>query len=86
MKRLIKHIRRWNIWRKNSLNSRWYKFTVLLGLRVSPTMHTVFLPEEIDEYYERYYHNAIRYGRQYGKTMLHEEFVKQYLEKEKDND
>lgn len=86
MKRLINHIRRWNIWRKYSGNSRIHKFLVLIGLRKSPTMWTVFLPEEIGEYYERYYRDAIRYGRQYGKTMLHEEFVKQHLEKEKEND
>lgn len=46
MNRLIKHIRRWNKWRKNCMNTKWHKLLVLLGLRKSPTMATIFLPEE----------------------------------------
>lgn len=46
MKNLIKHFRRWNIWRKCSLNNKLYKFLVLFGVIKSPTMTTVFLPEE----------------------------------------
>ena len=47
MKRIIKHIRRWNIWRKDNRNSRLHKLLVLLGLRQSPTLNFVFLPEEL---------------------------------------
>ena len=46
MKNLIKHFRRWNIWRKNAMNSKLHKFLVLFGVIKSPTMATVFLPEE----------------------------------------
>lgn len=37
MKRIINHVRIWNIWRKNSLNNRFYKLLVLFGLANSPT-------------------------------------------------
>lgn len=47
MQRIIKHIRRWNIWRKDNRNSRLHKLLVLLGLRQSPTLNFVFLPEEL---------------------------------------
>lgn len=43
---MVKHIRRWNIWRKGCLNSKWHKLLVLLGLRQSPTMVWTLLPEE----------------------------------------
>ena len=43
---MIKHIRRWNIWRKDNLNSRFYKFLVLIGVVMSPTMCFTLLPEE----------------------------------------
>lgn len=43
---VIKHIRRWNYWRKNNSNGRFYKILVLLGIVKSPTMVTVLLPEE----------------------------------------
>ena len=38
MHRIILHIRLWNEWRKHCLNSRWYKFLVLIGLVKSPTL------------------------------------------------
>nr|DAW50902.1 MAG TPA: hypothetical protein [Caudoviricetes sp.] len=47
MKKLIKHIRRWNIWRKHCHNRSLYKILVLFGVTKSPTMVTVLLPEEI---------------------------------------
>lgn len=43
---VIKHIRRWNYWRKNNSNGRFYKILVLFGMVKSPTMVTVLLPEE----------------------------------------
>lgn len=47
--RLIKHIRRWNIWRCYNTNNRWHKLLVLLGLRNSPTLIHTLLPEECEE-------------------------------------
>lgn len=44
---LIKHIRRWNIWRKKNINGPVHKVLVLLGFRKSPTMTLTLLPEEI---------------------------------------
>lgn len=49
MKRLINHIRRWNMWRKYSLNSRYHKFLVLFGIIQSPTMLCVDF-EKIENY------------------------------------
>ena len=50
MNKLIKHIRRWILWRKNCMNSKLHKFLVLFGVVKSPTMATVFLPDEIEEF------------------------------------
>lgn len=36
--KLLDHIQRWNKWRKHSMNSRLYKFLVLVGLQQSPTL------------------------------------------------
>lgn len=47
MNKLIKHIRRWNLWRKNCMNSKLHKILVLFGVIKSPTMATIFLPEEV---------------------------------------
>lgn len=49
MTKLLKHIRRWNKWRKDCLNSPIYKFFVLIGFIKSPTMPLVLLDEERDE-------------------------------------
>lgn len=38
LNKIILHIRVWNIWRKRSLNSKLYKFLVLIGWIKSPTM------------------------------------------------
>lgn len=51
--RLIKHIRRWNIWRRHNFNSSWYKLLVLFGIRKSPTMTITWLPEEKEKYQKR---------------------------------
>lgn len=41
MKRLIKHIRLWNEWRKVNRNNSIHKFLVLIGARKSPTFDDV---------------------------------------------
>ena len=38
MNKIILHIKIWNQWRKNNLNSKLYKFLVLIGWLKSPTM------------------------------------------------
>ena len=43
MKRFIKYIKIWNIWRKGSTNDRWYKLLVLFKLRYSPTFEVKLL-------------------------------------------
>lgn len=45
---LIKHVKRWNVWRKKCSNSKFHKLMVLLGLRVSPTMILTLTDEEIN--------------------------------------
>lgn len=47
---LIKHIRRWNLWRKYCLNPPTYKLFVLLGLKKSETLALTLLSEEQDEF------------------------------------
>lgn len=54
MNKLIKHIRRWNLWRKNCINSKLHKILVLFGVVKSPTMATIFLPEEVGTWSYRY--------------------------------
>lgn len=49
MSRLIKHFRRWNIWRKHNVNHKLHKFLVLIGFTKSPTMTYVLLSEELEE-------------------------------------
>ena len=44
--RMIDHFRRWNIWRKRSLNGPLHKLLVLFRVIESPTMCYVLLPEE----------------------------------------
>lgn len=41
-----RHVRRWNIWRKRSLDHPVTKLMVLLGIVSAPTMAFIFLPEE----------------------------------------
>ena len=45
---LIKHIRRWNLWRKYCLNPPAYKLFALFGLKKSETLALTLLPEEQD--------------------------------------
>lgn len=54
MKNLIKHFRRWNIWRKCNRNGGLHKILVLFGVTKSPTMATVLLPEEVDEFFDAF--------------------------------
>ena len=42
----IKHIKRWNEWRKHNGNSPLYKLLVLLGIVKSPTLPFVLTKEE----------------------------------------
>lgn len=49
MKKLIRHFKRWNHWRKRNTNSKLHQFLVLIGLHNSPTMNHVILKEEWEE-------------------------------------
>lgn len=46
---MLDHIRQWNIWRKGCLNGPIHKILVLFGVTKSPTMASVWLPEEEKE-------------------------------------
>ena len=50
MKKLKKHLKKWNGWRKHSLNSKFHKLLVLLGIIKSPTFDLYFTKEELDEF------------------------------------
>lgn len=43
----MKHIKRWNKWRKNNINKLLHKFLVLIRLIKSPTMNQILLDDEI---------------------------------------
>lgn len=43
---MIKHIKRWNKWRKYNCNGKLHKLLVLLKLRYSPTFIYTFTDEE----------------------------------------
>ena len=44
--KIVKHIRRWNVWRKSNLNSHLYHILVLFGIVKSPTFMLARLPED----------------------------------------
>lgn len=46
---MLKHIRRWNIWKKHCKNNFIHKLRVLFGFIQSPTFGLALLPEEMDE-------------------------------------
>lgn len=52
MKKLIRHIRRWNIWRKRNMNGPVYHLFVLFGIVKSPTYAMILLPEEKNQMWE----------------------------------
>lgn len=45
LKRIARHVRRWNKWRKRNLNNKLHKFLVLIGIIHSPTFFN-FLDDE----------------------------------------
>lgn len=49
MTKFLKHIRRWNVWRKRCLNGPVHKVLVLFGFIKSPTFGCCLLPEEVEE-------------------------------------
>ncbi|RGD73827.1 hypothetical protein DW687_08610 [Anaerofustis stercorihominis] len=42
MKHMIKHFKLWNQWRKVNLNSKFYKFMVLIRLANSPSFEIYY--------------------------------------------
>ena len=54
MKKLIKHFKRWNKWRKGSLNSPIYKVLVLLNILKSPTFNLIMADDEAAAFYEEF--------------------------------
>lgn len=47
--KIIKHIKRWNVWRKHNVNSKLHKILVLFGIIKSPTLVFTLIPEEYEE-------------------------------------
>lgn len=43
---LIKHIKRWNVWRKHNKNSIAHKILVLFGIIKSPTLNLTWTKAE----------------------------------------
>lgn len=52
MGRLIKHIKRWNVWRKHNKNSIAHKILVLFGIIKSPTFFYTWTAEEAKAFYD----------------------------------
>ena len=51
-KKQIKHIKKWNEWRKGCLNSPIYKLQVLFKIKKSPTFEHFWTKEESRAFYE----------------------------------
>lgn len=52
-KRFIRHIKRWNKWRKRNLNGRLHKFmTLLFGSKYSPTFAATLTDEDENELHD----------------------------------
>lgn len=49
--KIIKHLKRWNKWRKFNKNSRKYKFLVLIGVMKSPSFELTWTDEECEAFY-----------------------------------
>lgn len=47
MSRFSEHINRWKQWKKYSMNGRFYKFGVLLGIFKSPTFSYTLTDKEM---------------------------------------
>ena len=53
--RIIKHFKRWNIWRKKTLSNRIHIFLVLIGIRKDIYCDITCLPGELDQWKEKQY-------------------------------
>lgn len=49
---MIKHIKRWNVWRKYNKNGIAYKILVLFGVIKSPTFYCALTKEEAKAIYD----------------------------------
>lgn len=50
--KLIKHLKRWNKWRKLNGNGKIHKFLVLIGFIISPTFELTWTDEECKAFYK----------------------------------
>ena len=64
--KIVDRFQRWNKWRKHSMNSRIYKFLVLVGLRYSPTLALYrtnkeerIMKEKFDEVKRKYWYKNL---------------------------
>lgn len=60
MRRMAKHIKEWNKWRKSNTNGRFYKFLVLIKIAKSPTFEMI----KGDEIYGKMWRAAFFDGQQ----------------------
>jgi len=63
---MIKHIKRWNRWRKSNGNSRLYKLMVLFGIVKSPTFCLAWSDKETKSFYKGFMEglNSIKEGKE----------------------
>lgn len=52
MGKLIKHIKRWNVWRKRNKNGIVHKILVLFGAVKSPTLMCTWTNDEYKAFYD----------------------------------
>lgn len=45
--KLVRHIRKWNYWRKRNTNGSLHHILVLFGIVKSPTFASALLPEDV---------------------------------------
>ena len=74
---MLNHIRRWNIWRKRNLNGPIYKILVLFGVIKSPTMASVWLPEEVRDCFNCKKHGTLDCPN---SSLCHALYDKPYFE------
>lgn len=49
---IIKHIKRWNVWRKHNKNSIAHKILVLFGIIKSPTLNLTWTKDECKAFHD----------------------------------
>ena len=61
---MIEYIKRWNVWRKGNLNGIGHQILVLVGLRQSPSMAFILMPDELNKFSNTFYRGLYVEGKE----------------------